>query len=57
MACRARTIPEGLDKYSVMEFRNHYNFLLKHAPAKEKLKFTLFRLLGIKGYRAIRKKV
>ena len=57
MACRARTIPEGLDKYSVMEFRNHYNFLLKHASAKEKLKFTLFRLLGIKGYRAIRKKV
>lgn len=57
MACRERTIPEGLDKYSVKEFKNHYNFLLKHASAKEKLKFTLFRLLGIKGYRAIRKKV
>ena len=57
MACRERAIPDGLDKYSVKEFRQHYSFLLKHASAKEKLKFTLFRLLGVKGYRAIRKKV
>ena len=58
MACRQRAIPEGLDKYSVNEFKKHYKFLKKHSPsAKEKLKFLLFRLLGIKGYRAIRKKV
>ena len=58
MACRKREIPDGLDKYSVKEFKKHYKFLKKHAPsAKEKLKYLLFRLLGIKGYRAIRKKV
>ncbi len=58
MACRQRAIPDGLDKYSVTEFKNHYKFLMKHAPsAKEKLKYLLFRLLGLKGYRAIRKKV
>ncbi len=58
MACRQRAIPDGLDKYSVKEFKKHYKFLKKHAPsAKEKLKYLLFRLLGIKGYRAIRKKV
>ncbi len=58
MACRKREIPDGLDKYSVNEFKKHYKFLKKHAPsAKEKLKYLLFLLLGIKGYRAVRKKV
>ncbi len=58
MACRKREIPEGLDKYSVNEFKKHYKFLKKHAPnAKEKFKYFLFRLLGVKGYRSIRKKV
>ncbi len=58
MGCRRREIPDGLDKYSVKEFKKHYKFLMAHAPsAKEKLKYLLFRLLGVKGYRLVRKKV
>ncbi len=58
MACREGTIPDGLERYSENEFKKHYKFIVKHAPsAKERLKFRLFRYLGIKGYRLIRKKV
>lgn len=58
MACRQRTIPKELEKYAAGEFKKHYKFLIKHAPsAKEKLKFRLFRFLGAKGYRLVRKKV
>ena len=58
MAARQSKIPNGLKKYAVSEFRKHYKFLIANAPSKkEKLKFRLFRILGVRGYKLIRKKV
>ncbi len=58
MACRRSDFPKELEKYAVREFKKHYKFLIKHSPStKEKLKYRLFRYLGVKGYRSVRKKV
>ncbi len=51
----ARTgVPKGLEKYTENEFRKHKKLLFKNGVTKkDKIKYTLFTALGVKGYRAL----
>ena len=47
-------VPKGLERYAKKELLKHKKILIKNGISKkDRIKYELFTLLGVKGYRAL----